>query len=469
MFRETAIHLLLLIGLIMTSDMQADASAGGHYPAPPPPQDTSRWGAHIQRSMKLLATSTPEHRNKVRILFYGQSITRQDWWKDVVAALRERFPHADIEAENLAIGGFSSQRLILTADMDLYPFYPDLLIFHVFGAHDEYEKIISRTRRFTAAEVVMLNDHLHARADPARPDQGWSAFMNGQFLPKTAWKYRCQLLDVRGPWREYLLENGYESKKLLRDGVHLNPHGCYLMGRLVARALVYRPEFPDREWEDLVKTYRVGEDVKFEDGRLKLNFDGNRVVALAGQREGPSAKAQVLIDGRPPSDYPELYTFTRANYGPGVDWPWVVCAPFKVTWQNPPVEEEWTITVTEGGPEQFRFRVRGSVTGPDGEGLSTERFVSDSGRVVIEPEHWWTSTGHGRPNPLKPGYELKFRCKLMGTDLYEPPQVEDPSREYPTVLAQGITNEVHDLELIVRGESAVPIEAIRIYKPPFPD
>ena len=25
--------------------------------------------------------STPAHRNKVRILFYGQSITEQDWWK----------------------------------------------------------------------------------------------------------------------------------------------------------------------------------------------------------------------------------------------------------------------------------------------------------------------------------------------------------------------------------------------------
>lgn len=466
MFRRTAVSLLLLIGLAMATQTSAN-DAEPEYPAPPPPQDTSNWGEHIQRSMKLLATSTPEQRNKVRILFYGQSITRQDWWLDVVADLRERFPHADIEAENLAIGGFSSQRLIYSADMDLYPCYPDLLIFHVFGAHDKYEKIISRTRRYTAAEVVMLNDHLAARQDPAKPDKGWSAFMNDEFLPKTAKKYHCRLLDVRGPWREYLLENGWESQKLLRDGVHLNEHGCWLMGKLVARPLVYRPELPEREWADLVTTYRVGKDVEFEDGRLELNFDGNRVVALAGRSDGPRAKAKVLIDGRPPSDYPALYNFTRANVGPDVDWPWDVGAPFKITSETPPVEEDWTITVTEGGPEEFHFKIAGSVTGPDGEGVSTERFVSDSGRVVIEPGHWWTRTPGEKSSPLKPGYELHFECVLLGTDLYEAPRVEDPALEYPTVLAQGMENEVHDLKLVVEGEGEVPIKAIRVYRPPF--
>ncbi len=33
------------------------------------------WGKNIQRTMRLLATSTAGKRNTVRILFYGQSIT----------------------------------------------------------------------------------------------------------------------------------------------------------------------------------------------------------------------------------------------------------------------------------------------------------------------------------------------------------------------------------------------------------
>ena len=50
-------------------------------PAYPPTQfpDTSGWGKNVQRTMRLLATSTAEKRNTVRILFYGQSITEQKW------------------------------------------------------------------------------------------------------------------------------------------------------------------------------------------------------------------------------------------------------------------------------------------------------------------------------------------------------------------------------------------------------
>ena len=48
----------------------------------------SSYGRHIQRTMRLLATSTPEHRNTVRVLFYGQSITEQAWSKIVSDDLR---------------------------------------------------------------------------------------------------------------------------------------------------------------------------------------------------------------------------------------------------------------------------------------------------------------------------------------------------------------------------------------------
>ncbi len=437
------------------------------FEPPAPPEDTSGWGRHIGRSMTLLATSTPEHRNTVRILFYGQSIIKQDWWKGVVADLKRRFPHAEIQASNLAIGGFASQRLVRSADMDLYPFYPDLLIFHVFGAHDKYEEIIANTRRRTTAEIAMANDHFTAKADPRAPDAGWTAFMNGQFLPATAAKYGCELIDVRGPWRKYLLDKGYAPQKLLLDGAHLNEHACYLMAELVGRQLVYDPALPDDEWRDMVRTYEVGSDVDFEDGVLRLHFEGNRVVALAGEPDGKAAPGRVLIDGRKPSSFAELYAFTRANVSPEVDWPWGVSAPFRITSVSPPVEEDWTITVTEGDVALFKFRIQGSVTGPDGEGVSTERFESDSGRVVIEPDDWWKSTGGGKPSPIRPGYELEFRCVLTGTDVYEAPAVEDPSREYGTVLAQGLTNGPHVLEIRPEGDGSVPLKAIRVYEPPL--
>ena len=42
-------------------------------------------------------------------------------------------------------------------------------------------------------------------------------------------------------------------------------------------------------------------------------------------------------------------------------------------------------------------------------------------------------------------------------------EVKDPAREYSTLLAQGLPNARHKLELI--GKAA--IQAIRVYKPPL--
>src|SRR5579863_1541537 len=112
------------------------------FPPLPPPRDPSGFGAHIQRTMSLLASSTPQKRNKVKILFYGQSITEQNWWKLVSEDLRRRFPNADLETVNKAVGGFASQILCRVAEHDILETYPDLIIFQVYGDHNRYEDIL---------------------------------------------------------------------------------------------------------------------------------------------------------------------------------------------------------------------------------------------------------------------------------------------------------------------------------------
>jgi len=107
-----------------------------------------------------MAESTPEHRNTVRVLFYGQSITEQSWSKARCRGLAQTLPNANLLIENRALGGFASQLLFRTAETDLYPFYPDLLIFHVYGAHDNTKDIIRRTRERTTADVLMMTDHI---------------------------------------------------------------------------------------------------------------------------------------------------------------------------------------------------------------------------------------------------------------------------------------------------------------------
>lgn len=140
--------------------LESSEAQENHFPPVAPVKDNASFGAHLQRTMTLLATSTPEKHNKVRILFYGQSITEQEWSKTVADDLRRRFPNADLEIENRALGGFAAQILVRVAEHDVIPFYPDLVIFHVYGANDPYEEIIRTIRTRTTAEVLMQRDHV---------------------------------------------------------------------------------------------------------------------------------------------------------------------------------------------------------------------------------------------------------------------------------------------------------------------
>jgi hypothetical protein len=262
------------------------------YP-PAPPQDTSGFGAGVQRTMTLLAASTPRKRNTVRILFYGQSITKQDW-------------------------------------QDRHSF---------------------------------------------------------QWMRDLAQKYGLEWGDVRRPWREYLEMHKLPPQALLRDSVHLNAHGDWLMAELIKRHLRHIPGVPADAWRDLVQVYTPGKDAAWAGNRLELEFEGNRVEAVAerGWRR-PGTRARFLIDGKAPSELPELRVHGKMTDTWGPDWPVAI----RVSARSPLLLEDWTLTIFEAGPngKRFRFRVEGSRTGPDGEGLSAERFVSKSGRVLIESEDW---------------------------------------------------------------------------------
>ena len=445
-------------------------TAGGWtaaYPAPEPPGEDARLGAKIQRTMRLLATSTPQRRNRVKVLFYGQSITVQDWWKDVAEDLRRRFPHADLEIENRAIGGFSSQYLVRIAEHDLYPYYPDLLIFHVYGDHRRYEDIIRNTRQRTTAEVLIWTDHLAARekANEAGEyvDKGWTAFMAGWLL-ENARKYDCGTVDIRPAWKRYLKANDLTPPDLLRDGVHLNDHGCFLLAELIKPYLVYRPELP-ADPNGMVRTYVVGEDVHWQDGHLTLEFTGNRVDLIAGEPSDEPGAARVRIDGRRPSQFPEAYAITRPSAIHNI-WPAVI----RISWEKPLILEDWTCRILESDEmgSRFTFEVVGSKTGPDGRGSSDERFVSNSGRVVIDPNDWHMErTCKHAKKPVPDGFEIRWKVVPLFVDRYEAPSVDDPTREHATTLIQGIANARHELELVAESGNPPAIQAVRVYRPPL--
>ncbi|MEG4443582.1 SGNH/GDSL hydrolase family protein [Microcoleus sp. AT9_B5] len=408
----------------------------------------------------------------MRILFYGQSITLQEWSQDVAKDLKQRFPNADLIWENRAIGGFSAPILIRPSEHDLYPFYPDLLIFHVYGGDEDYEAIIANVRRRTTSEILLHSDHIQwlPTGNSDDPEQlkryEWHNTHSTKWLPELADKYGCEIAEIREPWRKYLKDNGLEPKQLLSDEVHLNDWGNFLLAALIKPHLRYKPN-SSQPPQDLVKTYTVGNDVKWKDGKLILEFEGNRIDAIADKTfNGKAISAKIAIDGKKPSEFPELYSITRPSVSLGVPWPAII----QVSSQKPLIVEDWKAVITEinSDASKFKFDVVGSKTGYDGSGTNDEMFVSNSGRIVIEPRNWWLKNAYEYSKKQTPkGFEISWQVRPMFVDLYVPPQIADSSREYSTTLAQNLSNSKHTLEIVPEADGKVPIEAIRVYRPPF--
>ena len=438
---------------------------------PDRPGDIKPMSARIQRPMTLMATSTPRKRHHVRVLFYGQSITRQHWTRDVADHLRKTYPHADLEIENRARGGHTAPALIHTADFDLYPFYPDLLVFQVYGGDDsgELEEIVARVRRRTTAQILIWTPHLRWPHDLPRdvpPDDPRAKKSrrgddhHADRLREIAAKHGCALADSRVQWEKYLAQHGLAPKDMLADGIHLNGLGCKLLAALVKPYLRYDPDVPGATWDKLVRDVPA-------DGKLTLTFDGNRIDAIAAHtKDEKLGTAKVLVDGKPPSQFPELYAFTGSTKMFGHYWP-------AIKWMDSKARllvEDWTARVTKVDLEgdRFHYELVGSKTGPDGTGVSDKRFVSNSGRVVLERRSWTLRVRNFRTKePLPVGYEVKWSVVPLFTDIYTPPKTDDAAKEYATTLAQGLSNGRHTLEVVPTGDGAVPIAAFRVYRPPL--
>jgi hypothetical protein len=369
---------------------------------------------------------------------------------------------------------------------DLYPFYPDLLIFHVYGGEKtgELERLISNVRRYTTADIVLFNHHQNR-------DQISIPEFSPQFWRYLAQIYDCELVDVSTEWPQYLQANHLKPAQLLRDNVHPNPQGYALLTALIGRHLQYNPLFRGGVG-DTVRRYEarrsldegVDDEIVFSGnawklekagvvgfsptGILKLTFDGNRIDAMAAHVKDlkETGTARVLIDGRAPSTDPRLYVITRPSAGPGTWFP----AVSRVTHEKPLLLEDWTLRITEvnEASSEFRFTVTGSKTGPDGESSNRERFVSRSGRVVIEPRDWMLAEIKRVFKESTPvGFEVHWKVSPLFVDVYQAPQIDDDAKVYQITLAQGLANTRHTLEIIPNGDGPVPIEAIQVYRPPL--
>ena len=438
--------LLLLLGSRL-------AAAQPFFPIPET-GDPALFSPYVARTARLLQ-APPSPTDTVRVVVYGQSISMQDWWLDVKSYLETQYPRTPLLVLNRAIGGFSAERLKLMVANDLVPLAPDLVLFHDYGNEADYETIIRTIRERTTAEVAVQTDHVAVGQNEA-----WHEQHNGEWLPALCKKYQLPLIDVRTAWKTYLQRHNLTPPALLKDQVHLNDHGNYLMAGIIKRYLAALPRPTPANPSPILVVYRAGAQYKPSQQKLRLLVEGNR-VDLAWPPGGPTGESvTVRIDGKKPSERPESYFYTRPARQPQGFFLTHIGQLLAMQLGGSPQEEDWTLTVTavDTARGQLRFTLRGSRTGEDGAGSSDSRFTSRSGRITITPEGWFR-----RKNPgdfgqfrwLAPGDTLGWQVKCMGKDTVV------PHLAGPVTVVLGIPNGQHVLEL--EGQT-LPSE-VRVYKP----
>ncbi|WPJ96702.1 hypothetical protein SH580_03160 [Coraliomargarita algicola] len=469
--------LLLGFSLVLSLAHSVCAEESPEWPVPENPALVHP-GRYLTRSMALITESSPQQRNTVRVLFYGQSITAQ-WSWPVQEYLKRSYPDVDFVFAHRAIGGFGAEYLVRTAPTDINSFYPDLMIFHDYTRVPEpYEAIIRQALENTTTDILLTNDHptLPAQLEDEETQMQSKRFArilqhNRVFLPDLCERYQIEFADILSPWKQYLHRNQIEPQALLRDVVHLNDWGIFVMRHLIQDYLQYQPDFADPSvWNEKVKTYKLGQDLAWQGDRLELEFEGNKIDLVAGINEGNTSGIEIYIDGRKPSELLGTTAFTRASAYPGTWWP----AVLRVSSETPPVVEDWSLRIFDYNEEltDFKFEVTGSVTGADGIGSSGERFVSKSGRVVIEPEDWSKLARARSMTKEAPPEDFRITWKAVAhcADLFQAPAVSDYVSETLVVAAQGFEPGKHTLTLVARdSDSAESLAAIRIYNPSLPE
>jgi hypothetical protein len=400
------------------------------------PDTINRTGTPLANTRSaFLATGAPGSL-PFRVLFYGQSISEGRWTEEVIARWRARYPHLAIVVDNRAIGGFESSRLKDTVAADIADLSPDLVVFHAYGSHVDYETTIRQLAAMTGADIVLQTDHATAwpppRCDtgaslvplsrpgctgyPFRRQIGWDPYMSYHFVPAMAARYGLAVEPRLERWTESLRAAGQEPSDLLSDTVHLNDRGQERMASLFDAFIVAQVHSADEGADEgAAASRRLRVEVPPADADGSLSFrvqDAYRVEAVTAAPL--PARGLVLVDGVPAEQRDSCHAHGRPDrLAPDLVWP-----PIRqVGAAAPLVEETWVATLTdlsEGGA-RFAFTVTGSVTGPDGTGTSATDFVSGSGRVVLRAQDWMIELAHalhGLPldGPLTVTWDTRYLC-----------------------------------------------------------
>lgn len=472
-FMRRRVNCVVILSLMLTGYcLQVFAT-----PVPPDPHQA------IGRSLSIIRSATAENPQVLKILFYGQSISTPEWTDPAMAALRVKYPNVTFDYRNLALGGWSAAILEQAVARDVEEVYPDLIVFHVYGDHRAYERIIKTLRSKTAADVIIQTDHvvypLEPLCDPGfhlqwSPPEGcagrfwfkqksWEEFMSSVWAPTMAEKYNLALEPRRQRWNSYLQEHNLQITDLLADPPHPNAQGWTLMANLFTswiEALVDQPQNNQQNTTAQVRSFTP----PVPDEKTRYEFVGNRAELIAA---GPlDGKVKFTIDGKDAREIDGCWQTSRVTRLPNVpEWPALKKIDVR---QNYHEADVWTLRVRhlDDSQENFEYDIESARTGAEGSGSGKDVFKSRSGNITIEPSAWNFSyakiaSGKGLADEQSFQWERRFVC----TDE-QPTVLANGSVQQRYVLATGLPNTQHVIELVVPSDTPAILN-FRAYQPPL--
>ena len=409
----------------------------------------------LEQSSTLL-NGKDVHNRPFKIQFYGQSIISGLNMERIEQKLNERFPGVNFEILKNSIGGYQAPVLRKTAHFDLYPEYPDLLIFHVYGGTKtgDLEEILCSIKSRLTSDVLIFDHHYSYEEDSIKQiSRNIYQDKESQVLRDLTNKYGFGVIPVRKYWAEFLkLNPRYNIKDLLKDTIHPNDYGNQLLEYIIL--------------ESLFKAVATNKDKNFpspqevikikSSNQIKIEFTGNKVV-LKPDSILIGSTIDLMIDGKKPVAITELYRVTRPSSFSGQWWPAInkISLNSHVT----PVNEVWKVKFynIDVKNESYMFEVFADKSGYQGTGESGKDFTSANKEISFKHEDISI-----------------FRGPIKETSLVESTiefEMKNPYINYLTVhdseeitLLQFSSNESHILELN-NSSGALLNSQLIIYQP----
>lgn len=211
-----------------------------------------RWPVQERQAHLLPRTRERLKRGeRVKVAAFGDSITAGGdatapdliFWQRWAAALRKRYPKAEITAVNSATGGDTTVNGLARLEQKVLSIHPDLVLVG-FGMNDQNKgsvpldrftanlgEIVDRIRKSTSAEIVLFS------AFPPNPNWRWTSGRMAQYAEatrKVAAEKRCAFADVYGNWTA-LLERKKPEDVLANNVNHPNDFGHWIYFQVLER------------------------------------------------------------------------------------------------------------------------------------------------------------------------------------------------------------------------------------------